>query len=137
MGGGVVVEFEGALHFVVTFLREFFFFFGAVFLQLGEFGDIGFALVAEAALLQSEVGEIAAIGHEDFALDEGFAIDGVGVVGELIGEFEAADGVDAGFERGDAEQAPFGIGDRLDERFFFVGSRERIRRSCGRGVVGR
>jgi hypothetical protein len=57
---GFVVEFESALHFIVTFLREFFFPFDAVLLQLGEFGDIGFALVAETALLQGEVHEIAA-----------------------------------------------------------------------------
>ncbi len=82
MVDGLVVELESLPHFVLAFLQEFFFLLGAVFLQLGEFGDIGFTLIAETALLQSEVGEVEAIGDEDFALDEGFAIDGVCVVGE-------------------------------------------------------
>ena len=41
--------------------------------------------------------------------------------GMQIGEFEAADGVDAGFETGDAEDAPFGAGNHLDECVLFVG----------------
>jgi len=74
-------------------------------------------LVAEGALLQSEIAEVSAMGHEDSAQDEGFAVVTIQEGGELIGEFEAADSVDAGFERGDAEEAPFGIGDGLNGAF--------------------
>ena len=41
--------------------------------------------------------------------------DGFVFVSEGTGEFEAADGVDAHFERGNAEETPFGVGERLDE----------------------
>jgi hypothetical protein len=43
------------------------------------------------------------------------------LVCKLSGEFAAADGVDAGFERGDAEEAPFSVADGLDKRLFRVG----------------
>ncbi|MBV9300709.1 MAG: hypothetical protein JOY62_09370 [Acidobacteriaceae bacterium] len=45
---------------------------------------------------------------------------GVFFVLELLGKREAADGVDAHFERRDAEQAPFGVGERLRESGFFI-----------------
>ena len=47
--------------------------------------------------------------------------DGLVLIGEQANEFKAAEGVDAGFERGDAQQAPFGIGERLDERALRIG----------------
>jgi hypothetical protein len=50
--------------------------------------------------------EIIATGQEDFGGDEVFGLEDIGFVGKLIGEFAAADGVDAGFERSDAEQTP-------------------------------
>jgi hypothetical protein len=36
----------------------------------------------------------------------------------------AADGVDAGFERGDAKETPIGVGDGLDEIVFVVAAGE-------------
>ncbi len=44
-----------------------------------------------------------------------------------MGEFVAAAGVDAGYERGDLAKAPFGVGDGLDEVVFGFG---------GGGVLG-
>ena len=47
--------------------------------------------------------------------------DGVFDIGEeIFGEFAFADGVDAGFKFGDAEETPFGVGDHLDESALFV-----------------
>ena len=43
-----------------------------------------------------------------------------GFVGEIIREFEAAQCPDAGFERMDAEETPFGVGDDLGEGAFAV-----------------
>ena len=80
-------------------------------------------MVTEAALLEGEVAEVPAIGHEDFGVDEGLAIGGIFFFGEKIGEFAAADGEDAGFERRNAEQTPFGVGNGLGESFFVVGGR--------------
>ncbi len=93
----------------------------AVFLQGLELGGVLFEVVAEAALLESEIAEVSAERHEDFGVDQSLTIVGIFFIGEQVGEFAAADGVEAGLERSDAEKTPFGIGDGLDERFFFVG----------------
>ena len=93
----------------------------AFMLELLEFGDIGFALIAETAFLQGEVAEVFSIGEEDLSVDEVFAVEDIGFGGKLVGQFAAADGVDAGFERGDAVQTPFGVGNNLHEGFFSVG----------------
>jgi hypothetical protein len=90
-------------------------------LQGFEFGDVSFALAAKAGFLESEIVEIFAEGEEDLGFNHGGADARVGFVGELFGELAAADGVDTGFERWNAEQAPFGIGDGLHERFLGVG----------------
>ncbi len=60
---------------------------------------------------------------------------GLVLVGEHAGEFEAAEGVDAGFERGDAQQAPLGIGERLDERALGISGRLPLSFAAG-GVSG-
>ena len=44
-------------------------------------------------------------------------------MGAVGGEFVTTEGIEAGFESGDAEQTPFGIGDGLDEVLFDVVSR--------------
>jgi hypothetical protein len=98
----------------LRFLGRVFAFFGELLLEREEFGDVGFALVAEAALLQSGIGQFFAVDEEGLSMDERFAIVWIRIVGELVGEFAAADGVDAGFERSDAEEAPVSIGDELD-----------------------
>ena len=98
-------------------------FVAAVLLDLFKLDYIGVALVAEATFLEGEVAEVAAEGHEDFGVDEGLAIGGIFFFGVKIGESAAADGDDARFERRDAEQTPFGIGNGLGERLFVVGGR--------------
>ena len=87
----------------------------ALLLESAELGEVGLLLIAQAAILEGEVVEIATIREEDLTLDESFADGGVGFLRMEIGEFEAANGVDAGFERSDAVDAPFGIGNALDE----------------------
>ena len=126
-GNEFAPDFFSGMHvvdgFVHAVLNSGFFFcpVDAFVLQGFQFGLVGFHLIAEAALLEGEVGEVAAVGHEDFAGDERFAGGGVGLFGVEVGEFEQAEGVDAGFERGDAEDAPFGVGNHLHERVFLVG----------------
>ena len=86
----------------------------AIFLELAQGGGVLLALAAEAALLDRKIVELALVGEEDFGLDQVLA--GVGLLGgELVCEFEAADGVDAEFEGRDAEQTPLGVGEGLDE----------------------
>ncbi len=75
----------------------------AILLDLFEFGEDEVAVFAEAGLLDGQIVEIATVGEEEFGFEEGFADGGVGFVGEEGGEFAAAEGQDAGFERGDAE----------------------------------
>ncbi len=88
-----------------------------------QFGHIGFALIAEAAFLEGDVGEFFAVGPEDFSLNERLADGGIALIGIKVGEFELAHGPDAGFERGDAEKTPIGVRDGLDESAFLVGGR--------------
>jgi len=95
----------------------------ALFLQGFELGDVGFALAAETGFLESEIAEIFTEGEEDLGFDHGGADGGVRFVGEFLGELAAADGVDAGFERRDAEQAPFGIGDELHQSLLGIRGR--------------
>jgi hypothetical protein len=122
-GGGIEVALEegasvagssGVLDKVEALLDTF-------VLQLLEFGDIGFTLTAETAFLQGEVAEIFAIGEEGFGVDEVLAVEDIGFVGKLVGQFAAADGVDAGFQGSDAEQPPFGVRNGFHESLFFVG----------------
>ena len=60
-------------------------------------------------------------------LEHGFGADettaGVEIlfVIEFIGEFAMAEGIDGGFERWDAEEAPSSVGDGLNESVFIVG----------------
>ena len=51
---------------------------------------------------------------------------GVGFGCHFGGEFGAAEGVEARFEGGDAEESPFGVGNGLDEVFFVSRWRGRI-----------
>ena len=97
------------------------FFFEAGLLESLEFGEVGGAHVAEAAFLEGEVVEFFAIGAEDLEPDERVARFGISFVGVEVCEFALAEEVDAGFERGDAEDAPFGIEDGLDELLFLLG----------------
>ena len=89
-------------------------------LEAAEFGGVGFELAAEAALLEGEVAEVLLIGLED----EGFEHDGAGLgiafVGAFVGELAPAEGVEAGFEDGDTQETPFGIGDGLGEMLLNV-----------------
>jgi len=89
-------------------------------LQAAEFGGVLFELIAETALLQGEIAEVLLIGAEDVGFEHGGAELGVGFMGAVGGELVTAEGVEAGFESGDTEQTPFGIGDGLDEVLFDV-----------------
>ena len=78
-----------------------------------------FELIAEAAFLQGEVPQIFLISAEDVGFEHGGAELGVGLcLPTSAASSNAAEGVEAGFEGGDAEETPFGINDRLDEVFF-------------------
>ena len=95
-------------------------FFDAFLLELFEGFAIGFVLIAEAALLQSEILEGLFVKELDFGVHEEFAFLLVGFGEEPIGLFEMANGEDAGFERSDTGETPFGIGDGLGEAVFLV-----------------
>ena len=70
-----------------------------------------------------------------FGLDESLAGSGIFFFREQIGEFAAAHGVEAGFERGDAEKPPLGIGDGLGESFFVVGGGGELQKRAVEMVV--
>jgi hypothetical protein len=59
------------------------FLFYAFLLELFEFGEIVVAEIGDTALLEGEVVEIPLIGLIDFALEEGFALGFVRIVGEF------------------------------------------------------
>ena len=84
-------------------------------------GQVGIAHAAEACFLQGEVAEVFPAVLKDLCVDHGGSDGGIGFVGEFAGKVAAADGVDAGFERGDAEEPPFRFGDGLREGLFVVG----------------
>ncbi len=88
-------------------------------LKLTERGEIFFAIAAEPVFLDAEVIELPLIDKQDFGLDEMLA-DFRLVLIEFCSEIEPAERVDAHFERGDAEQTPFGVGERLDEAALFI-----------------
>ena len=111
VGGDFLGAFGGFLFFASALLS-------ALLLQLVEFRHVLIQLIAEAAFLEMQVAELFFVGERDFGVDEGGAASGVGFFGEGLGEFEAAEGEDAGFERRDAEDAPLGVGNELDESFF-------------------
>ena len=76
-------------------------------------------LAAQAALLNAEIVELALVSQKGLGLDQYLARAFV-VAGEQIGEFHPSEGKDAHFEGGDAGQAPFGIGEGLDQSQFLV-----------------
>jgi hypothetical protein len=84
-------------------------------------------LIGEAALLEGDVGEVFLVGEIDFGDEGAFALDGIFDVGDERGDLGAAGGIDAGFERGDLTETPFGVGNGLDEVAFVV---------IGGGVLG-
>ena len=94
--------------------------FAAFLLKSEEFGGGLFELIAEAAFLQGEVAEVFLISAEDVGFEHGGAELGVRFLRNFGGEFGAAEGVETRFESRDAEEAPFGVGDRLREVFFVV-----------------
>ncbi len=89
-------------------------------MEAAEFGGVFFKLIAEAAFLQGEVAQVLLKGAEDLSFEHAGAEFGVAFVSTVGGEFGAANGVETGFEGGDAEEAPFCIGDGLDEVLFVV-----------------
>ncbi len=106
-------------------------------LELAEFGGGLLELAAEAAFLQGEVAQVLLISAEDLGFEHTGAELGVGFVSKFGGEFGAAEGVKAGFEGGNAEETPFGIGDCLDEVFFVVvGGGEFLVDERNEGLIG-
>jgi len=93
----------------------------SLFLQVADFGEVVDELVAQSAFLNAEVVQLTVVREERLGFDQRGTDGGILFGGELGGEFYAAEGVDAGFERGDAQQAPFGVGDGLYEGAFVVG----------------
>lgn len=89
--------------------------FGSIgFLELGQGGEVFFALTAEAGFLDRKIGELAAKSEIGMGFDEGRA-NGRILLFEEIGELDPADGVDVGFKSRDAEQSPLGVRDGLHE----------------------
>jgi hypothetical protein len=91
----------------------------ALGLKLLEIGGVLYQLPAEAGFLDAQVVQLAMIGEIGVGFDERRTECGILII-EDVGKFDAAKGVDPGFERGDAEQAPGGIGEGLGERGFGV-----------------
>src|SRR5579884_1090664 len=87
------------------------------FLDFFESSRVFFALAAQPVFLDAQIIELALVGEEDFGFDELFA-DGLFFVGEQVGQFQATEGVDAGFARRNALEAPFGVSQRLDQMKF-------------------
>ena len=106
-------------------------------MEAADFGGVLFELIAETALLQGEIAEIFLIGAEDVSFEHGGAELGVGFMGAVGGEFVTAERVETGFESGDAEEAPFGIGDSLREVLFdVVGGVEFLVDEGDEGLIG-
>ena len=91
----------------------------AIFLAFAQRGSVLFALAAQASFLDAEVLELALICHVDFGVDEKLA-GRLFFVREEIGKLQAAQSVDACLKRRNALQAPFRVGQRLDEVPFGV-----------------
>ena len=91
----------------------------ALRLQVSQSGGVFFALSAQAAFLNAEIAELPLIEDEHLRIDQGGADSRIFVF-ELGGKLEPAKGVDAHFECGNAEEAPFGVGKRLYEILFAV-----------------
>ncbi len=89
-------------------------------MEAAEFGGVLFELITETAFLQGEIAQILLIGAEDVGFEHGGAELGVWFMGAVGGEFVAAERVETGFESGDAEETPFGIGDSLREVLFDI-----------------
>ena len=109
--------------------------FFALLLQFFELGAVVLALATETGFLERDVAEIFSVGEEDLPFDQRGADGQVGLFGKFFGEFAAADGVDRRFESRDAEEAPLGFGDGVDERFFGVVRRLELREETGDVVV--
>ena len=93
----------------------------AYLLKLPERSGVLFALAAQTGFLNAEIVQLALISEEDLGFDK-VAANVIRFGGEQFGEFEAAKRVDSHFERRNAQQSPFGIGKRLDEVAFVIGS---------------
>ena len=86
--------------------------------QVFEFLDFAFEMTLQARLLQGEVRQRFAARFEDLGFDEERVGIGIG-----LQFFSAASGIDGGFEHGNAQEAPLGVGDFLDDEFFDVSDR--------------
>ena len=128
-GGGVDRRGCGDGLFLRGRLFFGFFLFLALRLEGAEFGDIFVAHAAKAGFLEAQVFELAFI--LEVSLEFEFER------GELVGEFGVADGVDAGFEGWNAEEAPLGANDGLYE-VFFEGAHGLVvfDEDCGEFLVG-
>jgi len=78
-----------------------------------ERGKVLLGLAAQPALLNAEIGELAVVSQIDLGLDQLLA-DAFLLVREQLGEFQPAEGIDACLKRGNAGQAPMGVGEGLD-----------------------
>ena len=86
----------------------------AVVLELLESGGIFLPLAAETVFLNPEIIQLALIDQQRLGTDE-VGANGLVFVCKEVGEFEPAEGVDTHFERGNAQQTPLRVGERLDE----------------------
>ncbi len=94
----------------------------ALALESGEVGVDLDQLAMEARFLDAQVVELLVIGEVGVGLDEAGA-EFFGLVIEPMGELDAREGIDAVLETGDAGEAPFGVGEGLDQRGFLFANR--------------
>ena len=88
-------------------------------LQAVEFGEIFFKVTAQTCFLEREVGELLLEVKIGVRLDQSGARTGF-VASEEIRKLNAAEGVDAGFERRNTIQTSARVGEGLDELGFTV-----------------
>jgi hypothetical protein len=91
----------------------------AVVLYLEKSGDVLFALAAQTVFLEVEIVELALVDQQRLGINE-VGADGLVFVCKKLGEFEAAESIDARFERRDAEETPLGVGERLNEGLLLI-----------------
>jgi len=82
----------------------------AVGLHFGELRGVFGELPIEAVFLQREIAEVFAVCAVDEGVERRSAVLGILFMGAFGGELVAAESIKTGFEGGDAQQTPVGIG---------------------------
>jgi len=95
-------------------------------------------LPAKTRFLDGKVIQIVAIGEEDLGFDHGFADRFILFVGKFGCQLAPGNGVDSGFEGGDAIEPPERVRERVGEALFFLAfGRELLEDSFDVRLIGR